>query len=336
MITMKKGVLLINLGTPDTADTKDVRRYLAEFLSDSRVIDLPALIRYPLLYGLILPFRPKKSAKAYQAIWTEQGSPLLMHSKNLQNKLQLTLGSEWQVSLGMRYGSPSIKTALEELRFCEHLTILPLFPQYSSAANGSAIERTLDYLKKQNVIPSIEVIRDFYQAPAFIDAQAAIIKPWLKDHDHLLLSYHGVPERHIIRSGCASVCENACPELVATNQGCYRGQCYGTSKALALALNLSTAQYTTAFQSRLGKTPWIKPYTDEVLTTLAQQGIKRLAIACPSFVADCLETLEEIGIRANEQWLALGGEKLTLIPAVNDDDRWVSGLCELIQKTEPK
>lgn len=333
---MKNGLLLINLGTPDSADRRAVRRYLAEFLADPRVIDLPAWIRYPLLYGAILPFRPKQSAKAYQAIWTDEGSPLLVYGRSLQAGLQRQLGADWQVALGMRYGSPSIKTAIEELKHCEQLTILPLFPQYSSAASGSAIELTLKLLAQQNVIPSITLIRDFYQDSAFINALAALIKPRLDDHDYLLLSYHGVPERHIIRSGCNSVCTNACPPLTMSTQGCYRGQCYGTSRALAQALNLEDDRYSTAFQSRLGRTPWIQPYTDEVLVTLAQRGIKRLAIACPSFVADCLETLEEIGLRAQEQWLALGGEKLTLIPAVNDNALWIEGLCELIHKTGSK
>lgn len=328
---MKKGLLIINLGTADNCDTASVRRYLAEFLSDKRVIDLPAIMRYALVYGAILPFRPKQSAKAYQAIWTEAGSPLLIHGRNLQTKLQETLGESWQVALGMRYGTPSIASALAELKTCKQLTILPLYPQYSSAATGSSLEKVLNLLSEQAAIPSLRLIRDFYEHPGFIDAQAALIQPLLADHDYLLFSYHGVPERHLSRTGCGQACAGSCPRLNEANQACYKGQCYGTTRALVNRLGLNDGQYGTAFQSRLGKTPWIKPYTDQVLVDLANQGIKRLAIACPSFVADCLETLEEIGIRAKEQWESLGGEQLTLIPCVNDQNLWVKGLVEIIE-----
>jgi len=323
---MKKGLLLINLGTPDNCDTASVRRYLKEFLSDKRVIDLPAPIRYLLLYGVILPFRPKQSAHAYQAIWTEEGSPLLLNSLSLKKKLQEKLADDYQVALGMRYGKPSLETALAELSMCSAITILPLYPQYSSAATGSTIEKIMALIAEKSTHPSVHIIRDFYNQPAFIQAQAELIKPYIANHDHLLLSYHGVPERHIMRAGCSKVCTEACPPVTEMNQTCYRAQCYATSTQLADYLQLDTSRYSTAFQSRLGKTPWIKPYTDECLPELARRGIKRLAVACPSFVADCLETIEEIGIRAREQWLGLGGEELTLIPCLNDSDGWVEAI----------
>ncbi|MBA3537727.1 MAG: ferrochelatase [Tatlockia sp.] len=329
---MKKGLLLINLGTPANPHKAAVRRYLAEFLSDKRVIDLPALLRYPLVYGTILPFRPKQTAEAYQAIWTKRGSPLLLHSRSLEKKLQARLGDHWQVSLGMRYGEPSLEDGLAQLKHCKDLTILPLYPQYSSAATGSSLERVLGLIATQNVHPSITLIRDFYQDSGFIAAQAALIQPQLAEHDYLLLSYHGLPERHLIKSGCPKICATDCASITETTQTCYRAQCYASSRAIANKLGLSEEQYGLSFQSRLGKTPWIKPYTDEVLPELINKGIKKLAVACPSFVADCLETLEEIGIRAKEQWHKLGGERLTLIPCVNDTDRWIDGIITLINK----
>lgn len=328
---MKQGLLLINLGTPDAPDTRSVRRYLREFLADRRVIDLPAHIRYPLLYGVILPFRPRQSAHAYQAIWKEDGSPLLIHSKNLATKLQSVLGDHCKVALGMRYGNPSIEQALLQLQHCSQITVLPLYPQYSSAATGSSIEKVFTLLAKKQVQPAITVIRDFYNHPRFLAAQAKRIQPYLADHDHLLLSFHGIPERHLKASGCHTLCTEKCPPLTTTNQACYRAQCIATGEALAARLGLSDDHYHIAFQSRLGRTPWIKPYTEDVLADLASQGIKRLAVACPSFVADCLETLEEIGLRAQLQWMALGGEKLTVIPCLNDTPQWVQGIIDICQ-----
>lgn len=333
---IKNGLLLVNLGTPDGCDVGAVRRYLREFLADKRVIDLPFLLRYLILYLTILPFRPKQSAHAYQAIWTEQGSPLLLHSRNLQKKLQTALGEQWQVALGMRYGNPSLKSALNELSSCSDITILPLYPQYSSAATGSSIEKILQLLATRKALPSLTIIRDFYQHPAFIKAQAALIQPYLEQHEYLLFSYHGIPERHLSQMGCKTVCENNCPPITTANQACYKAQCLATTEALANYLKLNPSQYGMAFQSRLGKTPWIKPYTDAVLPELAQKGIKRLAIACPAFVADCLETLEEIGMRAKEQWLQLGGSHLTLIPCVNDSELWVKGLIDLVHSHQPQ
>jgi len=326
---MKQGLLLINLGTPDAPDVASVRRYLHEFLTDKRVIDLPAPLRYLLVYAFILPFRPRSSAHAYQEVWTDEGSPLMVHSLALLAKVQQRLAATHQVALGMRYGQPSIASALQQLSACDELTVLPLYPQYSSAATGSSIEKVLTLLAEKNTLPSLHIIRDFYQHPGFIAAQAALIKPYLADHDYLLFSYHGIPERHLERNGCKPVCAALCPP---DQSSCYRSQCQATTRALAGALSLDEDRYSSAFQSRLGKTPWIQPYTDVELPKLAQKGIRRLAIACPSFVADCLETLEEIGIRAKAQWLQLGGEELTLIPCVNDQDLWVDAVVDIARK----
>ncbi|KTD65861.1 ferrochelatase [Legionella shakespearei] len=326
---MQEGLLIINLGTPSHPDRKAVRAYLSEFLTDKRVIDLPALIRYVLVYGFILPFRTKQSTHAYQSIWSEQGSPLLCHSQNLASQLQARLSPEFKIALGMRYGKPSIKTALDELKDCASITVLPLYPQYSSAATGSSIEEVIRLLSMQEVIPSLNIIRDFYQHPGYIKAQAALIKENLGEDQHLIFSYHGLPERQINKSGCHTVCKESCPPVSVTNQGCYKAQCYETSRQLADELQLHTGQYSTSFQSRLGKTPWIKPYTDEVLTELAAQGIKNLAICCPSFVADCLETLEEIGLRAKEQWIESGGKEFNLIPCLNDSPAWIEAIIDI-------
>lgn len=330
VVVMKNGLLLINLGTPDNPEPHAVRHYLREFLADKRVIDLPAPLRYLILYLVILPFRPRQSAHAYQAIWTKEGSPLLLYSRNLQTKLQQQLGDQWKVALGMRYGKPSLHTALKELQNCERITILPLYPQFSSAATGSSIEKVLQLLSPKKVLPSLKVIRDFYKHPSFIKAQATLIQPHLKTHDFILFSYHGIPERHLKQANCQTICVNACPAITEINQACYKAQCYTTSNALALQLGLTEQQYGTSFQSRLGKTPWIKPYTDAMLPELAKNGIKRLAIACPSFITDCLETLEEIGIRAKAQWQQLGGSHFTLLPCVNDNELWVSSLPDLL------
>lgn len=326
---MATGILLINLGTPDAPEVTAVRRYLRQFLTDQRVIDLPAVLRYLLVYCFILPFRPAKSSAAYRAIWEEQGSPLLKNSKTLKNKLQKELGAEFKVTLGMRYGQPELGTAIKSLSDCERIVILPLFPQYSSAATGSAVAMSMQLLSKNINIPQITVLNYFYQKTAFIDALTARMRAYVENHDFILFSYHGLPVRQVEKSGCASVCHDNCPTTVFPRY-CYRAQCFHTTELLAQKLGLKIECYATAFQSRLGKTPWIEPYMDSMLADLSKKGVKSLAICCPSFVADCLETLEEIGIRARQRWFELGGERFTLIPCLNDDDLWVKGLAELI------
>lgn len=328
---MKRGLLLINLGTPNSPDTSSVKSYLREFLTDKRVIDLPALLRYVLVYFFILPFRSRRSARAYQSIWTKQGSPLLLHSHNLVDALQKELGSEQVIALGMRYGKPSIETALNQLKNCESITILPLYPHYSSAANGSSIAEAMRILRTWNRIPSINIISDFFQHPAYLKAQAELIKPYLQDDTHVLFSYHGIPERHITKNSCQSICTESCPALADSLHGCYRAQCHQSSRLLAEELSLPMNNYSTAFQSRLGKTPWIKPYTDQILEELVSKKIKKLIIVCPSFVADCLETLEEIGIRLKQQWLTHGGEELVIVPSMNTNPFWVQSIMTLAQ-----
>ena len=330
----KTGVLLINLGTPDQPNKKAVRRYLKEFLSDPYVIDLPGFVRWFVVNAAILPFRPKHSVQAYQKIWQAKGSPLLIHSQQLTASLREWLGERYQVELGMRYGNPSLSVALARLQHCQRLIILPLFPQYSSAVTGSAIAKTWQLLDKRPRLFNVTIIEQFYNDADFISAYATHIKKNIQQQamDIMLFSYHGLPQRHIKKNDCATGCDKlaACPATHNSNQHCYRAQCYTTSRLLAQALNLASEDYVTTFQSRLGKTSWIKPYTDKVLIELIEQGVKDIVIVCPSFVADCLETLEEIAIRAKQQWLTLGGRSLRCIPCLNAEPIWVEALVKLL------
>jgi len=329
-------VLLINLGTPQSAEVPAVRAFLKEFLDDSHVIALPRVIRKLLLHFFILPFRPKQSAKAYAAIWDEEkGSPLLTHSMNLAKDLQQQLGQDYLVTLGMRYQKPSIQAALEVIlqSDCKKLIVLPLFPQYSNAANGSAIDKLKECLKPVSQLPELRIFREFYQIPAYIAAQASLIKSSLTHQDGILFSYHSLPVSHIKKtaSHCAAHCfaNQPCNAIKLTNQKCYRAQCYETSRLLAEYLDLQ--HYEVAFQSRLGRTVWIGPDVKTTMQKMRAQGIKNLLVACPSFVADCLETLEEIGIQGKRQWQALGGEEFTLVPCMNADPVWVKAAAEMIQ-----
>ncbi len=329
---MKTGLLLINLGTPDVPTFMGVWRYLRQFLSDKRVITLPAPLRLLLLYGVILPFRVAKTKHAYEAIWTDRGSPLRYHGEDLAHKLQQYLGGTYHVVLAMRYGNPSIEQAILDLQDCKSLVVMPLYPQYSSAASGSSLELVLQSLATQAFIPNISVIRQFYQGPAYIQAQAQCIAPYMPGHEMLVFSYHGLPEQQIQQAGCESVCQNDCVSAKQdkVRPNCYRAQCYHTSLLLAQTLKLQDSQYTTAFQSRLGRTPWVQPYLDKCLLALAAQGVKRIAVACPSFVADCLETIEEIGMQMRALWIAAGGEQMTLIPCLNTDEEWCKAIVSFL------
>ena len=333
-VSRKIGILLINLGTPDSTSTPDVRRYLREFLNDPRVIDIHPIARWVLLNLVILPFRPAKSAEAYRTIWTDKGSPLLIYGQELQNSLQEKMGDSVSVLLAMRYGQPSIEEGLQNLvkQDVSKILVFPMFPQYSSAANGSAIEKVYEVASKMWNVPPIQVLDTFYDDPGFIEAFRQVAQPVLDDFkpDFTLLSYHGLPERHVIKSDATKQhclkSETCCDSISTVNRYCYRAHCYATSRALAAALNLSEDKYSVSFQSRLGPTAWIKPYTDKVLPELAEKGVKRLAVMCPAFVADCLETLEEIEIRAAEDWHSLGGEALRLVPSLNVHPAWVEAL----------
>jgi len=333
------GLLLINLGSPDAPEPAPVRRYLKEFLSDPRVIDIPGPLRWLLLRGVILPFRPRTSARQYASIWTAEGSPLLVHSRALADAVARRLGSGWRVELAMRYGQPDVEVAVDALvrAGVSRIRVLPLFPQYASASTGSALQRVLEAVAARWNVPPVEVVAESYcEDPGYVAAMAEVARPILDEFrpDFVLLSYHGLPERQIRKSDPSGAwClakDTCCDALGPHNRFCYRAQCMATSRLLARALELPADRHATAFQSRLGRTPWIGPYTDEMLPALAERGVRRLAVMCPSFVADCLETLEEIGVRAREQWESLGGEELRLVPCVNAHPTWVDAVARLV------
>ena len=340
MTDPRSGALLLNLGTPDSPSVPDVRRFLREFLSDPRVIDIPALARWLLLHFVILPFRPRKSAAAYAKIWTAEGSPLRVHSRALADAVGEELGPNWRVELGMRYGQPTIASALARLREADvsRLVVLPLFPQYSDAATGSALAKLAEEMQRSDYAPPLAAISTFYDAPGFTRSVTRAAEESLRGFaaDFVLFSYHGLPERHVLasdRSGAHCLAsDDCCASIAAANRDCYRAQCFATTRAVADALALDPERHATAFQSRLGRTPWIQPFTDRILIELAERGIKRLAVVCPSFTADCLETLEEIGIRAAEQWRDLCGGPLELIPAVNARPDWARAVAEMLRE----
>lgn len=339
---MRTGVLLLQLGTPDSTEVGDVRRYLREFLSDRRVLDLPAPARSLLLNLVILPFRPRRSAHAYRKIWTEGGSPLIVHTESLTEQLQARLGDSYRVAFGMRYQNPSIASAVEtlELAGCDSIIVLPLFPQYASASGGSALEAALAEIGSRWNVPSVRTIAPFYDDPGYLRSTAGVARPLLNDFgpDHVQFSYHGLPERHVKRSDrsgewCLQV-EGCCSRITASNAFCYRAQCFATTEGLASELGLAAGSYSTSFQSRLAGQKWIEPYTDKELPKLFDAGVRRLAVLTPSFVADCLETLEEIGIRGRTQWKELGGEDLLLVPCLNSDPSWADSVSEMVEKAE--
>jgi len=338
-MTSLTGVLLAQLGTPASPAISDVRRYLREFLSDPRVIDLPAPARWLLVNLVIAPFRAPVSARAYQAVWTPAGSPLLVNSRAFAEALRRELGAGFRVALGMRYGEPRLADALAEL--CDagvsRVVAFPLYPQLAESSTGTAIAAIRDAAAKRPTAPPISFVAPFFSQPGFIAALAEELRPALaRGADHVLFSYHGLPERHVraadpTRVHClaSESCCEAPPGAVLAS--CYRAQCFATTRALSRALALPAERTTSAFQSRLGRDPWIKPWSDEELPRLAGRGVKRLAVVCPSFVADCLETLEEVGIRARDQWRALGGEELALVPCVNASRAWVRAAAELVR-----
>ncbi len=336
------GVLLINLGSPDAPETGPVRRYLREFLSDPRVLDLPQPLRGLLLYGVILPFRPRRSAAQYRSIWTPDGSPLVVNGRALADALAKELGDGFRVALAMRYGGPSLPDALATLAAEDvaRIRVLPLFPQYASASSGSALARAYELAGAMNNVPALDVVcTDFFDDPGFVAATAEVARPQLAafDPDFVLLSYHGLPERQVraseTRAGHCLASAGCCDAVAHANRWCYRAQCFATSRALAAALDLEPERHATAFQSRLAGDRWIEPHTDKLLPELAARGVRRLAVLCPSFVADCLETLEEIGVRARDQWRDVGGEALELVPCVNAHPTWVRSLADRVRGT---
>ena len=337
------GVLLVNLGTPDSPNTPDVRRYLNEFLTDGRVVDMPAAIRYPLFRGLVVPLRAPKSAKIYKELWDdERGSPLLFHGLDLQKAVQAALGPEYVVAFGMRYQNPGVAKALEELQAAavERIIVLPLFPQYASASTGSVQEKVMDIVKDWWIVPSISFISQFATDPGFIASivargRAAMAK---QPYDHIVFSYHGIPERHVQKGDPTKYCRfgSCCDTLTDSNRYCYRAQCFATSRLIAAGLGLSAEQYTVCFQSRLQsrlRDPWLQPYTDEALKEFPPKGIKNVLAFSPAFVADCLETTIEVGEEFKELFEEHGGEHWELVPSLNSEPVWVEAVAEMVRRS---
>lgn len=326
---IKKGVLLVNLGSPDSPEPKDVKKYLGEFLMDERVIDLPSWLRTFLVKGIILNTRPKKSAKAYQKIWWEEGSPLIVLSERLQTKVQQI--TSVPVSLGMRYGNPSIEEGLSILheQGVTEVLLIPLYPQFAMATTETILVLAEEIRKKHFPEMQFTTVPAFYGHADYIRVLSNSIQEYLKEKEweHILFSYHGVPERHIRKSDITkSHCKidgQCCKTASPAHQFCYRHQCYETTRQVAEYLELKEGSYSTSFQSRLGFDPWLQPYTDKTVNEFAEKGIKKMAIVTPAFVSDCLETLEEIGMEAKEEFEERGGEEFHVIPCLNDDPEWI-------------
>lgn len=336
------GVLLINLGTPDEPSPEAVGRFLREFLMDGFVLDIPAPLRWPLVNIAIVPRRRKQSALLYQKIHSDRGPALLVNTRELAEKVTAQLGAtngrRYVVKFGMRYGNPSIGAALADLQSegLDRLLVLPLYPQYAESSFETAVVETKKRAQELGCADKLTFLPPFYAEPSFINACAQRVVDHLQEFstDHVVFSFHGLPVRHLkkldqSKQHCA-MAPDCCQQISAVNQNCYRAQCVFTARAIAQQVGLSESFCTTTFQSRFGRTEWVGPATDEVLRKLAGSGVKKVAVFCPSFVADCLETLEEIAIRGKETFLAAGGEELRLIPSLNSHPLWVAAVSNWI------
>jgi len=333
----KKAVLLANLGSPDSFDVADVRNYLDEFLMDVNVIDAPLLLRTLIVRGFILPSRPKFSAEAYKKIWTDDGSPLIVSSNKVKDKLINHIGLP--IELGMRYGNPSIGSAIKNLKKdnpgLQQILLVPLYPHYARSSFGTVVDKVRSELS--NLYPDVKlyILSNFYNNKLYINALSESIKPFIEDgYEHILFSYHGLPERHLRKTDptkkhCLKV-ENCCIVESPAHQYCYRHQVFETTRLTIEALGISREKYSISFQSRLGWDKWLDPNTEAQLQKLANTGVKKLLVVCPAFVSDCLETLEEIEIRGKEDFLSAGGEELILIPCLNDNQIWIETLANWI------
>lgn len=334
----KRGVILMNLGSPDSTEVKDVRSYLMEFLMDERVIDKPYLLRLPLVGGIIVPFRAPKSAEAYREIWTKDGSPLVVLTKALQKSVQPML--QEPVEIAMRYGNPSVETAFENLSKkvpgLEEVIAIPLYPHYAMSSYETAVEHAKKVHAKKRYGFSLKFIKPFYNEPRYIQALADNIKPFLnQEFDQVLFSYHGVPGRHIQKSDVTGnhclKSPDCCDVASPAHAFCYRHQCFTTTKLVTEKLNIPASKYSISFQSRLGK-GWLEPFTDIHLEQMPKEGVKKILILCPAFVSDCLETLEEIAMRGKETFMEAGGESFTFIPCLNTHPLWTETLALWIKE----
>ena len=328
---------MIQLGTPDSPRTSDVRRYLSEFLNDPRVIDLPFLARKLLVNGVIVPFRAPKSAKIYQELWdmSDGVSPLITHTENITELLQEKMDEQFTVEFAMRYQNPSMDMVLEKIRKVNYdkIIIIPLFPQYASASSGSAIEKAMNIIRKWWVIPELKIVSQFWDSEGYINSIVERSKAFdLTSYNHVLFSYHGLPERHVdkVYEGTDLCTDQPCePELNEKNKLCYKATCFARTRLIAKKLNLKESDYTVCFQSRLTK-KWLTPFSDQVVEEWAKKGAKKLLVFSPAFVADCLETLVEIGSEYQEIFEEYGGKTVDLVPSSNDHPEFVSCLNELV------
>lgn len=332
-----KGILLVNLGTPDSPQTPDVRKYLNEFLMDARVIDVNPVLRTILVRGIIAPFRSPKSARLYQEIWSDDnGSPLLYYSLLQRELLQQKLGDEYQVELAMRYQTPSIESALQRLKdnLVESIRVIPMFPQYASASTGSVIDKVMGLVRSWQTIPNISFVNSFHDNPLMISNFADNARKYgIENFDHILFSFHGLPQRQLIKCDhthnyCLKV-EGCCNTLSDVNKFCYSAQSHDTARLIAEELGLPREKYTICFQSRLGNDPWVKPYTSEVIAELAKAGKKKMLVFCPAFVADCLETVYEVAEEYNTEFKQLGGESMQLVESLNNSPLFIDALAGL-------
>ena len=336
----KKGLLLINVGTPEGTSPEQVKEYLAEFLMDPYVIDVPYVLRWLIVHGAVLRKRPAASAEAYQKIWTERGSPLKVASEELAQRLQAELGENWVVEYAMRYQKPSIREVLERFHAQGVLDVevLPLYPQYSLAATETSIQWSMKQAQAIGSQLRLQFRKPFYDQSFFIESFVTNIRKSMAEYryDHVLFSFHGLPERQVKKVN-ASVNEclahqDCCSRMNDRNRDCYRAQSFETARLIAQSLGLHAQMYSVGFQSRLGRTPWIRPYTDDLYRELVGRGVKRLLVVCPAFVADCLETLEEIQMRGREEFISHGGEDLRLVPSLNAEPHWVSALASWVEQ----
>lgn len=329
-----KGILLVNLGSPDSTSTRDVRTYLDEFLMDERVIDMAYWKRFLLVKGIILNTRPKKSAAAYQKIWWKEGSPLIVLSERFTAKLRKKV--DMPVALGMRYGSMSIANGIQELvdQGVSDIFMIPLYPHYAMSSYETVVVKAEEIISKSFPSVKLDTFPVFYNDQDYIKAMVTNIKVFLKDkdYDHILFSYHGIPERHIrISDTTKSHCkiDGSCCEINSTaHKTCYRHQCFETTKAIVNQLDMNGKTHSNSFQSRLLKDPWLKPYTDFELEAFPEKGIKKIAVITPAFVTDCLETLEEIAMEGKDEFLKAGGTSYVHVPCMNDNDDWVATVAK--------
>lgn len=334
----KIGVLLVNLGTPDAPTRGAVYRFLKQFLLDYRVIDISWLARNVLVRGIIAPFRSGSSSKLYKQLWTPEGSPLKTYSYKLLEKMKAQLGDDYEVALSMRYQSPSIESGLEELRKknVRQMIILPLFPHYASASTGSVMEEVMRLVRKWPTIPEMSLINSYYDDEAMLQVYIDNAKSFnLDEYDHILFSFHGIPQRQLTKSDTNNHClksENCCETMCVENQFCYSSQSYGTAYKIAEMMNIPKEKFTVSFQSRLGNNPWTQPYTIKKLEQFANEGMKKILVFSPAFVSDCLETTIEISYEYQEEFVEWGGEQIDLVPSLNDNDNWVKALVSMVEK----